>query len=146
MTTQINPNILAAKILQHAPLLRTKLARTLLCPPGECDAALAEVIKFLMLAAQYSDSQITPSARVDMAWHEFILFTRTYESFCTQHFGRMIHHEPSNDQQKNERQYAETLQSYRQVFGEPPAGYWGGANPETVGRPSAHCGNCEAEN
>lgn len=36
-----------------------------------------------------------PSQAVDVAWHEFILFTRQYESFCYQTFGRFLHHTPA---------------------------------------------------
>jgi hypothetical protein len=33
-----------------------------------------------------------PSRAVDEAWHEFILDTRTYTSFCHAAFGRYLHH------------------------------------------------------
>ncbi len=36
-----------------------------------------------------------PSQVVDVAWHEFILFTRKYESFCQQALGRFLHHTPA---------------------------------------------------
>ncbi|UTW59579.1 hypothetical protein KFE96_04530 [Kordiimonas sp. SCSIO 12603] len=36
-----------------------------------------------------------PSKIVDDAWHEFILSTREYESFCKKGLGRFIHHIPS---------------------------------------------------
>lgn len=36
-----------------------------------------------------------PSQVVDVAWHEFILFTRDYEQFCKQAFGRFLHHTPA---------------------------------------------------
>ncbi len=36
-----------------------------------------------------------PSKVVDIAWHEFILFTREYEEFCHQEFGRFLHHTPT---------------------------------------------------
>jgi len=35
-----------------------------------------------------------PSQGVDDVWHEFILFTRTYRTFCDQAFGRFLHHTP----------------------------------------------------
>lgn len=35
-----------------------------------------------------------PSQVVDDLWHEFILFTRNYERFCGQAFGRFLHHTP----------------------------------------------------
>ena len=36
-----------------------------------------------------------PSQVVDVAWHEFILFTREYQSFCSHALGRFLHHTPS---------------------------------------------------
>lgn len=36
-----------------------------------------------------------PSQVVDVAWHEFILFTRHYELFCKHAFGRFLHHTPA---------------------------------------------------
>jgi hypothetical protein len=36
-----------------------------------------------------------PSQVVDVAWHEFILFTRNYEAFCTRAMGRFLHHTPT---------------------------------------------------
>lgn len=36
-----------------------------------------------------------PSQVVDVAWHEFILFTRNYKEFCTKAIGRFLHHTPT---------------------------------------------------
>lgn len=36
-----------------------------------------------------------PSQAVDVAWHEFILFTRAYELFCRRSLGRFLHHTPA---------------------------------------------------
>ena len=36
-----------------------------------------------------------PSQVVDVAWHEFILFTRSYQVFCEQAFGYFLHHTPT---------------------------------------------------
>lgn len=35
-----------------------------------------------------------PSQVVDDLWHDFILFTRNYETFCDRAFGRFLHHTP----------------------------------------------------
>lgn len=147
MTDQVNatlPAELAAATLDRIPLLRTKLSRALFCTAAETDRALAEVIKFLMLAAENSRGALTPSARVDLAWHEFILFTRTYQQFCDQQFGKLIHHEPSANHELNSGQYAETLQRYRERFGDPPANFWGGSSIAKPNVASAFCGNCES--
>lgn len=36
-----------------------------------------------------------PSQAVDVAWHEFILFTRNYQVFCDKALGRFLHHTPA---------------------------------------------------
>ena len=36
-----------------------------------------------------------PSKVVDELWHEFILFTKYYDAFCDQAFGRFLHHTPA---------------------------------------------------
>ncbi|MGM9425281.1 glycine-rich domain-containing protein [Hydrogenophaga sp. MI9] len=36
-----------------------------------------------------------PSQVVDDLWHEFILYTKNYELFCRQAFGRFLHHTPA---------------------------------------------------
>ena len=36
-----------------------------------------------------------PSQVVDVAWHEFIIFTRSYESFTKKAIGRFLHHTPT---------------------------------------------------
>jgi len=36
-----------------------------------------------------------PSQIVDDAWHEFILFTRSYQQFCQKALGRFLHHTPA---------------------------------------------------
>lgn len=36
-----------------------------------------------------------PSQVVDIAWHEFILFTRAYKGFCRKALVRFLHHTPT---------------------------------------------------
>lgn len=36
-----------------------------------------------------------PSQVVDETWHEFILFTRAYKTFCQKSLGRFLHHVPA---------------------------------------------------
>lgn len=36
-----------------------------------------------------------PSQIVDDLWHEFILYTKHYDQFCQQAFGRFLHHTPA---------------------------------------------------
>jgi hypothetical protein len=36
-----------------------------------------------------------PSQAADDLWHEFILYTKAYDSFCRKAFGRFLHHSPA---------------------------------------------------
>ena len=53
----------------------------------------------IAMAPGLDDEQATmvamPSKIVDEAWHEFILFTKEYEYFCRQVFGKFLHHMPA---------------------------------------------------
>jgi hypothetical protein len=41
-----------------------------------------------------------PSQVVDVAWHEFILFTKKYDYFCKKALGRFLHHTPAEAMKK----------------------------------------------
>lgn len=55
--------------------------------------ALREYFHVCLLAGDKPVSM--PSQAVDVAWHELILFTRQYEQFCQNAFGRFLHHTPA---------------------------------------------------
>lgn len=50
-----------------------------------------------------------PSEVVDDLWHEFILYTRSYEVFCRQAFGAFLHHSPAVVLSGGQRQQNEGL-------------------------------------
>ncbi len=49
---------------------------------------------FYLVAISNRRTVSMPSKVVDAAWHEFILFTKQYETFCNKVFGRFLHHTP----------------------------------------------------
>lgn len=60
--------------------------------------ALGEYFHLCRMAGrQYMVSM--PSQAVDDAWHEFLLFTRNYDSFCQRALGRFLHHVPAEAMQ-----------------------------------------------
>lgn len=68
--------------------------------PHLSEADLTEVMaalrQYFHLALQARKRPLSmPSQAVDMAWHEFILFTRNYEHFCRRALGRYLHHTPA---------------------------------------------------
>ncbi len=58
---------------------------------------MARALRQFFLAHLKSGRQFVsmPSQVADDLWHEFILYTRHYEAFCGQAFGRFMHHTPA---------------------------------------------------
>lgn len=110
-------------ILECVPTLEGKLQDY--CDLGECSPAdaLLEVLKFMSLLG--NGYILTPSIRVDDAWHQFILHTVIYHEYCTKCYDKYLHHTPSNDTLGNDRQFEQTIALYREKYGQPPAWFWG---------------------
>jgi hypothetical protein len=72
--------------------------------PHLSDDQVARVLEglreYFAIAAQAGGRMVSmPSQVVDVAWHEFILFTRAYEKFCQATLGRFLHHVPAEAMQ-----------------------------------------------
>lgn len=91
---------------------------------------LVEYRRFLYLT-QRAGHAVTPSKRVDEAWHLHLLYTRSYwEGLCGETLGQPLHHAPGTGKPGDEThfaaQYSRTKESYRRLFGtEPPQSVWG---------------------
>ena len=59
-------------------------------------AWFGEMLVFLDFCAQ-SDKVLSPPKDVDKAWHAFLLHSRDYEAYCNERFGKVIHHQPSDE-------------------------------------------------
>ena len=119
---------------QQSPLLVARIRRALFCSPSDASLALREVVRYLYLAAN-TTTPLTPSPRLDLAWHEFLLFTRLYATFCDRFFHRFLHHEPGGDRQVNAKQFQLAIEQYTATFGELPHAIWFGG--------ASQCGSCE---
>lgn len=53
-----------------------------------------------------------PSQVADDLWHEFILYTKNYQEFCQQAFGRFLHHTPAVVMSKGQRDNAGIYRSW----------------------------------
>lgn len=74
------------KILQKYPHLSNKQIRVVF-------KALKD---YFRICHQAKNKMVAmPSQVVDVAWHEFILYTRAYENFCKKGLGRFLHHTPT---------------------------------------------------
>lgn len=64
--------------------------------PGDADLVLRGLRQFFMAHLRSERRFVAmPSQVVDAAWHEFILHTRAYASWCDAAFGRLLHHTPA---------------------------------------------------
>lgn len=50
-----------------------------------------------------------PSKATDALWHEFILYTKSYDAFCQRAFGRFLHHTPAAVLRHGQKQTNEGL-------------------------------------
>ncbi|MDF7776741.1 hypothetical protein P1X14_15900 [Sphingomonas sp. AOB5] len=94
----------------------------------QAERVILEYKRFCYLAVT-ARHPVTPSDAVDQVWHLHLTYTRDYwERFCPEILGRALHHDPTSggpqEQQRYFEQYAETLKSYEQAFGTPPADLW----------------------
>jgi hypothetical protein len=100
------------------------------CSAERLDVMEAEYRKFLALHLAYPDADIVPCKLVDDIWHQHILDTAAYREDCDAIFGRFLDHFPyfgmrdEHDAQALEDAYADTIERYRDAFGEPPADSW----------------------
>ena len=80
------PRYLGAKLGSKHPQLTA----------GDVDLVLRGLRQFFMAYLRSKRNFVAmPSQIVDDAWHEFILHTRAYASWCDAAFGRVLHHTPA---------------------------------------------------
>lgn len=58
------------------------------------DRVVEQALGFLLACALNPDARLSPSEKVDVGWHAFILHTREYAAFCEKVAGHFIHHVP----------------------------------------------------
>ena len=89
--------------------------------------AILEYRKFMYLAAT-SDFMVSPSEIVDNVWHQHLIFTQSYQDFCSL-LGKQVQHIPSthnkSDFQKFKQAKERTIQFYERDFGQQPPNIWG---------------------
>jgi hypothetical protein len=97
--TALRPAVSVMDALAYeAPFLTEKLLKERIVHTAkEAEALFLEVKKYIVLVRS-DETKIWEmySLRVDEAWHQFILFTTQYTTFCRRFFGRYVHHSPSN--------------------------------------------------
>lgn len=121
----MNFALLSQKILSENPVLTDKIAASTQLSADLVPDLFADTLRFLHLAVTCNEP-LTPPIVIDLAWHEFILFTRLYAAFCQEHWGRFIHHNPGGDDKDNKHFFKRTHYQYQKAFGHKPnPQFWG---------------------
>ena len=92
------------------------------------DVTAEECLRLLLLKACIRDvaaDTLSPSVRVDAAWHELLLRPKLYVTICAALLpaGEILDHKPENAQQgahERDRRLGRTLDLYRLLFAEEP--------------------------
>lgn len=127
------------EIKKNIPLIEDKVTTICTANNVTLDELLLELIRFLDLI-HLSNEKLSPPHIVDLAWHEFILFTRYYEQFCNKHYGRFIHHTPGK--KENPQIFINTIGCYIKKYGEPNIKIWGKLANDEWKIKTANCGSC----
>lgn len=68
-----------------------------------CDLSLHEAaqvfsdVKLFLFLTRLENKPLTPTLKIDKAWHEFLVFTKEYREFCLEVLGAFIDHCPTDD-------------------------------------------------
>lgn len=87
---------------------------------AEAEDIFTETKKFLFICRQPGVFIPDELLIVDEMWHNFILFTATYQDFCTHYFGGYLHHTPASkaEKAKHKEALAANVQATRTAFNE----------------------------
>lgn len=79
-------SIIGKKVQAHYPHLT----------PEQIPLVLDGLREYFYICSKAKRKMVSmPSQVVDIAWHEFILSTRQYDTFCKKALGRFLHHTPT---------------------------------------------------
>jgi hypothetical protein len=114
----------------------------------ELDLMETEYRRFLALHLLHPEADIVPCELVDEMWHRHILDTAAYREDCEAIFGQFLDHFPyfgmrgEADAQALADAYADTLDRYREAFGEPPDDTWIAADASSCRRTACKPQKC----
>ena len=117
---------------------------------NEAKAIFQDTLRFLVLCGAWSGA-LRPTARIDIGWHAFLIFTREYRQYCQEHFGHFIDHVPTpkltvTDNSSRKESAHNTLAGARALFASDIADAWahefGVNSSDCAPEPSCDSGSC----
>lgn len=106
---------------QPPSLLLKRFATNENVSESETHELFLETKKFLIMCAMNRGKRYSPSPKIDAMWHQFILHTRDYLSFCDA-LGGFIHHQPA--EKPAPEGYSLTRTDMQSLFGDLDQRYW----------------------
>jgi hypothetical protein len=117
-----------------APYITDKLVKDRIADSiADATALFDEAKKFILLSQNCGGAVCEMySVRVDEAWHQFILCTTEYSTYCQRFFGKYVHHSPTiapssrreATGSKNSMSFIEFRERYEAFFREPLPDVW----------------------
>ena len=111
----------------EAPFLKEKLfIEGEFSDEAEYEEAFTEFKKYVAISRVFRKPVAMTSDRIDAVWHQFILFTKDYFSFCEEFHGSYFHHNPNIPSRQNRTDAAATelrnlREGYARLYGQMPA-------------------------
>ena len=113
MTSPLPFGLNEVMAFQPPQLLIERFAKAHSVSEQEAREQFEEIKKFLVVCASDRSKSYAPSRHLDDMWHDFVLFTPEYSSFC-QKIGGFVHHRPT--QHVMHDAYANTLSQMPEIF------------------------------
>ena len=79
----------------QCPQVVARIARKCKLSAADSDQLFMEV-KMFLLRSSTARQPLRPSKQVDAGWHEFLVFTREYRTFCQDVLGTFVDHCPDD--------------------------------------------------
>lgn len=105
----------------------------------EAREGFEETKKFLLLCAKNKGVNYSPSLQVDAMWHQFILHTRDYFTFCDT-LGGFVHHQPA--EVPTPGSYELTKRDLKRFYGNLNERFWGPKAASDCDDCSSSCDCC----
>lgn len=113
-TSSLLDRVLAYQNAEFIERLKDKLSLT----HEEAEVLFVDMKQFLTMSAS-RHGQWSPPPQIDAAWHEFVLYTKDYDFFCKEMFGRYMHHIPRSYLSANSKGGTwATIHVAREMFGD----------------------------
>ena len=105
----------------EVPLVKEKILTDKVMDEETFEQAFGELKKYVSLIRFSGKRLAMTSPTIDEVWHQFILFTREYHSFCETFYGEYLHHSPNVPSRPASRSDLENLVTeYTETYGPIP--------------------------